>query len=1002
MRSLLACAAAGATVLGLLGALAPAAGSAAAPRAARASATSATTTAWQRGGFHVDPAGVVSRSDIVLGQPNAQPAQSMPLGNGTLGAAAWAADGMTVQLNRNDTMPDRKSPGQVVLPGLAKLTASPDYRGRIDLYHAMYEQSGGGMTATTYVRADKDELVVDVTGADPNTTQTARIGLWSPRQPTAAASGSLATLAETWTDDRGAGATHQTFGAMSAISAGGRDVRASVVDPRTVQVSFRPDADGSFRVVVAAPSWTGGDAQATAARQIARDATVPTSAVRARHLAWWWQFWGRVGLIEADSADGTAQYLENLRTIYLYQEAASSRSAFPGSQAGVADLFSWNRDDFFWDASAYWHWNLRMMTAANLGAGAFDLNAPYFRLYRQDLPAIEAWTKEQMDGRPGICIPETMRFSGQGYENETWLSSPGLNCDASSGPYYNARTITTGAEVGLWVWQQYRWTKDRSFLQANYPLMAQAARFLLAYAKVGADGTLHTYPSNAHETQWDVHDPTTDIAAEQALFPAVIAAAGQLHRDPDLVDALQAALPKLLPFPTTGTGTDEVIAPSYDPGAAQYNVENIGLEPVWPYGLIGDQGPDAALARQTFTHRPYTLANDWSYDPVDAAMLGLGDQLPGLLSDLVQRFQVYPDGMAVVASNFTGQQPYSELSGIVALTLNQALVTDEGGEIRVGTAWPSTWDGAGTEYVHGNTKVDVQVHQGVPTTVAVEAGSDESLRVRNPWPGQQARAVEVHGRGVGRSRVVAGPTDGTDLDIPVRAGRSYLIERVAAPTDAQPYAPVTGTAATAYRHLGNRSIGLPVPPPPLPSLASAYDSIGVTDDAHTDAGNIDGGGASLSAQALASVGAAPGATVEHGGVSLRWPDAGNSKADNATCSGQTITFTGSGSTLGFLLTGTYGPISGSGQIRYTDGTTQQYTIGAPDWSGSPPARSDAALVSPYQNRPGNTRYDHPGVVYYSGVPLQAGKTISTVTLPDISGTAPARVPILHVFAMAVA
>ncbi len=42
--------------------------------------------------------------------------------------------------------------------------------------------------------------------------------------------------------------------------------------------------------------------------------------------------------------------------------------------------------------------------------------------------------------------------------------------------------------------------------------MREAVQFLLAYATHDANGMLHTYPSNAHETKWDVHDPTTDVS----------------------------------------------------------------------------------------------------------------------------------------------------------------------------------------------------------------------------------------------------------------------------------------------------------------------------------------------------------------------------------------------------------------------------------------------------------------------------------------------------------
>ncbi len=133
----------------------------------------------------------------------------------------------------------------------------------------------------------------------------------------------------------------------------------------------------------------------------------------------------------------------------------------------------------------------------------------------------QAWTKSKMGGRSGICLPETMRFNGNGYYYDAEGNS---SCNQNIAPSYNSLTITSGAEVGLWVWQQYLMTQDRTFLSTNYPLMSQAATFLLAYATPGGDGLLHTV-ANAHETQWNVRDPITDIIAMQALFPAVASAA---------------------------------------------------------------------------------------------------------------------------------------------------------------------------------------------------------------------------------------------------------------------------------------------------------------------------------------------------------------------------------------------------------------------------------------------------------------------------------------------
>ena len=131
---------------------------------------------------------------------------------------------------------------------------------------------------------------------------------------------------------------------MSAVTAAGQNVTASVVDPLTVEVAFQPNTDGTFRVVVAAPSWTGGDAVTTATALLGSDATTPLATLSAGHLAFWHDYWSSVGLIELSSSDGTAEYLEALRTLYLFYTAAESRGPFPGSQAGLADLFDFLQD----------------------------------------------------------------------------------------------------------------------------------------------------------------------------------------------------------------------------------------------------------------------------------------------------------------------------------------------------------------------------------------------------------------------------------------------------------------------------------------------------------------------------------------------------------------------------------------------------------------------------------------------------------------------------------
>jgi alpha-L-fucosidase 2 len=755
------------------------------------------TTAWKSGHFIVDTAGLLSRSDIVLGQPNTLPEEAMPLGNGRLGVAVWAAGGFTAQLNRADTLPHRDSPGQLIIPGLAALASASDFQGRLDLYNGTLIEHGAGLTVTAYVQASTDTLVIDVTGADPNATQTAELRLWPPRTPQTKVSGKTGMLAQTWVDHYGPGASGETFGALAALTATGREVSAAVGSSRAVTVTFKPEPDGHFRVVVACPAYNGTQTpEVSLGPSLANDDP-------AEHLAWWHTFWRRAGLIKISSTDGSGEYMENLRNLYLYTAAAESGGRFPGSQAGIGDLFSAVQDLHRWDPAAFWHWNLRMQVAANLDAGVPELNAPYFRLYRENLASIKDWTKGHMAGRPGICIPETMRFNGPGIEYEGDWKTPaiGLNCDAASQPYYNARTLSTGAEVSLWIWRQYLATGDQAFLVQNYPVMAESARFLLAYEIRGGDGKMHTHPSNAHEQQWDTTDPTTDLSARSALFPAVIQAAALLRTDRSLMRQLKAELTQIPPLPQaekeTVTGTkQQVITESYDPAAQAHNEENIGLEPVWPYNLIADDSPQAALARATFATRPYPVHQDWSFDPVQAARLGLSEEVRSTLIALTERYQKYINGFA----NWGGPagEFYVEQEGVVALALAEALVQDYDGLIRIAPALPKAWDFEGSVWVRNRTRIDVQTRAGVPSTVVIEAGVSENLAIRNPWPGVPVEVTDANGEtGV--------PSAGQILKLRVHQGRCYLLRPAGSTTPA--FVSLSGEASHEPKKLGAIQIG---------------------------------------------------------------------------------------------------------------------------------------------------------------------------------------------------
>jgi hypothetical protein len=184
---------------------------------------------------------------------------------------------------------------------------------------------------------------------------------------------------------------------------------------------------------------------------------------------------------------------------------------------------------------------------------------------------------------------------------------------------------------------------------------------------------------------------------------------------------------------------------------------------------------------------------------------------------------------------------------------------------------------------------------------------------------------------------------------------------------------------------------------PYRSLFKAFDNAGISTEDPLSVANIDGSNSSLSAEALASVGLTPGATVTYDGVPFTWPDTRPGSKDNVISFGQTVLLSGSGSRLTFLGTSTWGDGKGDGKVVYADGTEQAFSVAVPDWYG---ANSAAAVVLPYRHI-SSGRDDSPVSLFTFGVDLTAGKELRSVVLPEVSDGIQAGAPALHLFAMTI-
>lgn len=82
-------------------------------------------------------------------------------------------------------------------------------------------------------------------------------------------------------------------------------------------------------------------------------------------------------------------------------------------------------------------------------------------------------------------------------------------------------------------------------------------------------------------------------------------------------------------------------------------------------------------------------------------------------------------------------------------------------------------------------------------------------------------------------------------------------------------------------------------------------------------------------------------------------------------------------------------------LTYTDGTTQQATLGFTDWTASSPSLGNGTAASTqYRNSTGGSSQGLGTHLSTTQIALEAGKTLASVTLPTRADQG-----LLHVFAL---
>jgi alpha-L-fucosidase 2 len=309
-----------------------------------------------------------------------------------------------------------------------------------------------------------------------------------------------------------------------------------------------------------------------------------------------------------------------------------------------------------------------------------------------------------------------------------------------------------GAWLSLHFWDRYDFTRDRDFLaKRGYPVMKEAAQFLLDYMVDDGHGHLVTGPSLSPENSYRMADgtvghlsmgPYMDTEIAYALFSRVLESERILGIDGDFGKRVAEARGRLMPFRIGKHGQLQEWAEDYDevePGHRHIS----HLFALYPGNQISMRGtPELAKAVRVSLERRLAAGGGgtgWSRAWVIDVWTRLldGDQAYDSLHVLLAK-STLPD-MLDTHPPFQIDGNFGGIAGIAEM-----LLQSQDGEIALLPALPKAWPEGSILGLRARGAVEVGIEWagGRATSATLEPKVSGAFRIRPP---RGQRVAQVSG-----------------------------------------------------------------------------------------------------------------------------------------------------------------------------------------------------------------------------------------------------------------